>query len=66
MGRGLQRLPPGQAIDQDRGEDAAEQHDLGGEEHPHAELRRLTLLRLALERQGDMGPDAHEQRSGGG
>ena len=49
----------GDAEDEDAHEDAAEQHDLGGEEHPHAEQGRLVLLGGLLIRLDDVRPVGH-------
>ena len=42
------------AVDDVGGEQAAEEHDLGDQEHPHAERRRLVLLLGVVELMGDV------------
>ena len=51
------RTPSGDlvAVDQVRREQAAEEHDLGDQEHPHAERRRLGLLRQVVEMVRSLG-----------
>ena len=45
----LERRRVGPAVDQVGHEQAAEEHDLGDQEHPHAERRRLGLLLHVVE-----------------